>query len=131
MHSDLLLHLTKATARERSAPSFTPDDDAPTPLGWAASPIIALRLARADDARALADLAALDDAPQLIGPALLAVVDGRPVAAGSLADGRVVADPFVATGDALALLRLRMDTLGRPSPRRRRWPRLGPARLAW
>lgn len=132
MHSDLLIHLAKATARERSAASRPPHDlDPPAPLGWAASPIIALRLARADDARALAELAVLDEQAALAGPAMLAVVDGRPVAAGSLGDGRIVADPFVATGDAVEVLRVRMAGLRRRSAPRRRWGRLAPARLAW
>ncbi len=132
MHSDLLIHLTKATARERSAaPRPRDDPEPPAPLGWTAAPIIALRPARADDARAVAELAALDEQAALAGPAMLAVVDGRPVAAGSLGDGRIVADPFVATGDAVEVLRVRMQALRRRSAPRWRWGRLAPARLAW
>lgn len=132
MHSDLLLHLTQATARgRRRTPPPAPEPDATPPLGWAAAPIIALRLARTDDARALDELAALSERAPLAGPVMLAVVDGRPVAAGSLTDGRVVADPFVATADAVALLRVRMAALGRRSPPRRRWGRGAATRLAW
>lgn len=68
---------------------------------------IALRGAGPDDGATLARLAALDDAPALQGRALIAFVDDEAVAALSLSDGRVVADPFVLTRDAIALLRLR------------------------
>lgn len=56
-------------------------------------------------------LAVLDEAEELEGAALIAYADGKPVAALSLSDGRVVADPFAATSDAVALLRLRAEHL--------------------
>jgi hypothetical protein len=71
------------------------------------SQTIALRLAQPDEQPAVQRLAALDDAPELGGEALLALVDGEPVAALSLGDGRVVADPFRFTEEAVGLLRLR------------------------
>jgi hypothetical protein len=79
---------------------------------------VELRLATADDAPVVRRLAALDDAPVLDGPVLLARHDGQAVAALSLDDGRVVADPFVLTGDAVAMLRLRAAHVSAPSPRR-------------
>jgi hypothetical protein len=84
---------------------------------------VALRLADSGDAHELKILAELDEAPELSGEALLAVIDGEPVAAMSLADGRVIANPFVATSDAVTLLRLRAEhVLGRTVRRtRRRW----------
>lgn len=66
-----------------------------------------LRVERLGDEDALRRLALLDSARPLRGRALVAEVDGRPVAALSLDDGRVVADPFTHTADAVALLRLR------------------------
>ncbi len=63
--------------------------------------------ATADDAVALGRLAALDSAAPVGLPALVAEIDGRPVAAIELASGRVIADPFVPTLDARALLELR------------------------
>jgi hypothetical protein len=69
-------------------------------------PSYSLRPAAASDAAALHRLAALDDAEQLHGSVLLAFSDDHVVAAMSLADGRVVADPFRRTTDAVALLRL-------------------------
>lgn len=79
---------------------------------------IALRIAQRDEGALVARLAALDDAPVLTGQVLLAVADGEPVAALSLTDGRVVANPFVCTADAVALLRLREQHLRGVAPRR-------------
>jgi hypothetical protein len=79
---------------------------------------IELRLVQSGREATASQLAALDDAAELEGPALIAFMDGEPVAATSLTDGRVVADPFVATGEAVSLLRLRAEHLsGRPSHR--------------
>jgi hypothetical protein len=84
---------------------------------------LALRVADDDDALALRRLAALDDARPLRGEVLLALLDGEPVAAASLDDGRVVANPFVRTADAVTLLSLRASQLSK-RPARRRLPRL-------
>ena len=73
---------------------------------------VALRPAGVDDAEAVHLLAELDDAPMLDGEdVLLALLDGQVVAALSLRDGRVVANPFVRTADAVALLRARAKQL--------------------
>ena len=73
------------------------------------SSIVAFRPATPDDDRVLRDLSQLDSARELSRPAVLAVVDGEPVAALSLADGQVVADPFTRTEDVVALLRARVS----------------------
>jgi hypothetical protein len=96
---------------------------------------IALRVATDRDAAILDKLSALDSAPALHGPAVVALVDGRPVAAASLSDGSVVADPFVPTADVVELLQARVAASASQSaarPRRRlrvpaRLPRLRPA----
>jgi len=75
-------------------------------------------------------IAALDEAPELEGPVLLAIVGGETVAALAVDDGRVVADPFVPTAHAVSLLRLRADHLSHVSPRRRRRLRVPRLRLA-
>jgi hypothetical protein len=75
------------------------------------SQTIALRLAQPDERPAVQRLAALDDAPELGGAVLLALVDGEAVAALSLGDGRAVADPFRFTEEAVGLLRLRQEHL--------------------
>ena len=69
--------------------------------------VIALRPAAPDEDADLRRLAELDSASPLRTPALVALVDGEPVAAVSLADGRAVADPFRPTADVVALLRER------------------------
>jgi hypothetical protein len=84
------------------------------------NPTLALRVARDDEAPTVRRLAALDDAPPLKGEVLLALVDGEAVAATSLGDGRVVANPFVRTAETVRLLSLRASQLAeRPAPRRR------------
>jgi hypothetical protein len=91
---------------------------------------LSIRTATAADDAVLRDLSALDSARPLQRPALLALVDGTPVAAASLRDGRVVADPFSPTDDVVRMLRARVY---RPRlPRRSgrpfgRLPRLRPA----
>ncbi|HEV3002603.1 MAG TPA: hypothetical protein VGW75_17830 [Solirubrobacteraceae bacterium] len=70
------------------------------------SPTISIRAATNGDGPALARLAALDSAPTPFGPVLLAEVDGRPRAALSLRDDRVVGDPFARTDELVELLRV-------------------------
>jgi hypothetical protein len=87
---------------------------------------LALRVAQTDEAPVVRRLAALDDSRPLDGEVLLALVDGEAVAAVSLDDGRVVANPFLRTADTVRLLSLRASQLTGPpaSPRRARVPRL-------
>jgi hypothetical protein len=87
---------------------------------------ILLEQATAEQAAALRELSQLDSARTVSRPALMAVVDGRLVAAVSLRDGRIVADPFAETEAAVKLLKLRtaeIDGRRRTHPRRR-MPRL-------
>ena len=84
------------------------------------TPAVALRIAERDEAAAVRRLAALDDAPALEGPVLLALMDGEAVAAISLIDRRVVANPFLGTRDLVQLLRLRAEHIAGPDPRRSR-----------
>ena len=85
---------------------------------------VSVRRAIAGDAAAIARVAALDSARVPEEPVLLAEVDEIVVAAVSLADGHVVADPFQRTADIVELLRLRAAQLdGRgslPAAARRR-----------
>jgi hypothetical protein len=113
--------LSRAAARHYEIPS--------RPLRGA-GPAVELRPARAGDAAATRRLAALDDAPELEGVVLLAVIAGEAVAALAVDGGRVVANPFVPTEHAVALLRLRAAHLSRASSRRRRRIRLPRLRLA-
>jgi hypothetical protein len=103
-------------AADRRASSLSSSPSSP-----ALARMIALRLADAAEADVVHRLAALDDAPDLEGQVLLAFVDGAPIAALSLRDGRVVANPFVPTQEAVELLRLREShLLGRSGRRRSR-----------
>jgi hypothetical protein len=95
---------------------------------------IAIRPTGADDDAVLATIAGLDSSRPLQRPAIVAVVDGRPVAAASLTDGRVVADPFTPTADVVALLDRRVADGIATEARGRSWrrptlrlPRLRPA----
>ncbi len=88
----------------------------PTPQGhdlpmFENTSTIALRPAAADEDHVLRRLSELDSARPLRRPAVLAVVDGEPVAAISLSDGQIVADPFTRTEDVVELLRTRVATL--------------------
>ena len=90
---------------------------------WA--PVV-IRLAAAADRAALGHLAELDSAGRPSDPTLLAEVGGRVVAALELAGGRVVANPFLATGDIQELLRLRAAQLnGKTVRSRASWRRRG------
>jgi hypothetical protein len=84
-----------------------------------ARPAAAVRFGHPDEAGTLRRLAQLDDAPELAGEILVATIDADVVAALSLDDGRVVANPFVLTSDAVELLRRSATAL--TGGRRRRW----------
>lgn len=87
-----------------------------------ARPAAAVRFAHVDEARTLRRLAELDDAPELAGEILVATIEAEVVAALSLDDGRVVANPFVLTSDAVELLRRTATPLtSRRRRRGRRW----------
>ena len=86
---------------------------------------LVLRRGRPTDAAELATLAELDSARPLTGPSVVAESNCRIVAAVSLHDGRVVADPFTPTADVVEMLRLR--TAGGRSAKAR--PRFGIPRL--
>ena len=89
-------------------------------LGSTAGAAIQLRVAHADEADVVRQLAVLDDAPELEGQVLLALIDGEAVAGLSLRDGSVVANPFIRTREAVVLLRLRAEQLSAVRARRRR-----------
>jgi len=65
---------------------------------------LTLRLAGPHDAAAVRELAYLDSTRPLRGDVVVAFHGSRPTAAMSLGDRRVVADPFVLSGDAVRRL---------------------------
>ena len=101
----------------------------PTPQGhhvlMSTSSTIAMKVAASDqDDRVVRKLAELDSSRPPQGPVVVALVDGRPVAAASLVDGGVVADPFVPSADVVELLQARVAATAQAAarPRRRRFP---------
>ena len=74
---------------------------------------IVIRLARGSDDRGVARLAELADRPAPPLPLLLAEADGSLIAAVSTRTGEAIRDPFVASDDVIALLRLRATQLDR------------------
>ena len=91
---------------------------------------ITIRQARPVDSWAIARLAALDSARPLAGDVLLAEADGRPVAAVAVADGAAIADPFTASADTVAVLRMRAAQLRAPAAPRRTLLRFAGLRVA-
>jgi hypothetical protein len=93
-----------------------------------------IRYATVDDVPALRRLAGLDSQSLFCGPALIGEIDGVPAAALSLADGRVIADPFQRTARLTPLLHLRARALRAfertPSLRERLRAGVRPAALA-
>ena len=92
----------------------------PTTSAHVDAPTIVLRMAQEHESHVVRALAELDDARALDGPVLLAFIDGQAVAALSLRDDRVVANPFVFTEKAVSLLRLAAGHREDETPRRRR-----------
>jgi hypothetical protein len=79
---------------------------------------ITIRRATQSDLRSLDRLARLDSQRLTAGPHLVALADDRIVAAVDLHDGRLIADPFMLTGDVVELLRERAGHITRrPAPR--------------
>jgi hypothetical protein len=67
---------------------------------------VSIRPSASEDSALIRRLAALDSAPVPRGSMLLAEVEGRVLAAVSLADGRAIADPFAPTQTLVELLRV-------------------------
>ena len=106
-----------ATNRQRNArhllvvpPTARQTAPRPQPGRWAA---LVIRLAVQADETKLRRLAHMDSARPLSGRTLLAEQGGSVIAALSLDDGSAIADPFVASADAVAMLRVRAAQLSR------------------
>jgi hypothetical protein len=70
-----------------------------------------IRRATEDDETQLRRLAELDGQRPLVGPALVGEIDGKPAAAVSAIDGRVISDPFQHTAVLRQVLRIRLGTM--------------------
>lgn len=75
---------------------------------------IELRMCRVSDNEALADLAALNERALPAGSFVVALVDGRLVAAQPVDGGAVLADPFARTANLRRLLELRAAQIRGP-----------------
>jgi hypothetical protein len=82
-------------------------------------PSVTIRLARPQDAEALAQLAQLEGRPEAEATYLVAEVAGSIVAALPLAGGEPLADPFRRTAHLVPLLELRAKQLTSTPPRRK------------
>lgn len=101
--------LDVAARARRSRPLRRRERPAGPSIRWAS---LTVRLATSDDRPDLERLAALDGAEEApAGPVLIGSLMARPVAALSLSDGHVVADPFTPTCELVELLRLRARQL--------------------
>jgi hypothetical protein len=84
---------------------------------------VELRLCSVSDDQALADLAMLSGRPVPPGRLVVAIVEGRLVAAVPLAGGQTLADPFERTEQLVRLLELRAVQLREVGGRRSLLPR--------
>ncbi len=112
MTSNLILGSALAEAQRADGSGARPTRALAAEPFWA--PIV-VRIATAGDRASLERLAALDSAERPAGPTLIGTLMQQPVAALSLSDGTVIADPFVDTRDIVELLRLRARQLGAPA----------------
>ena len=70
-----------------------------------------IRFANDEDAKLLRRFARLDSGRPFVGRVLIGQLAGKPAAARSLGDGRVVADPSLDTNHLVANLRVRADAV--------------------
>ena len=82
-----------------------------SPSSRAAYDSVVVRLARSEDERAVARVAALDGKRVPGGRLLVAEADGQIVAALPVAGGQAIADPFRWTSDLVALMEMRAAQL--------------------
>ena len=88
------------------------------------SPDIELRMCKAADDPEIDRLAALSEVPVPYGRLVVALLDGKLVAAKPLNGDPVIRDPFVKTDQLVHLLEVRAEQLRGPAPRQTLFPRL-------
>ncbi len=88
------------------------------------SPDIELRMCKPADDPAIDRLAALSEVPVPYGRLVVALLDGKLVAALPLNGDPVLRDPFVKTAELVHLLEVRAEQLREPAPRVALVPRL-------
>jgi len=113
-----MLTLNFLVAREHNRDLRRAAEEARRESGATPVTRVTLRYAAAADAERLQLLAELDSAGTPSGPALVAEVDGRLVAALPLDGGAPISDPFHRGAELMELLRMRASQLGRGAARR-------------
>ena len=88
------------------------------------SPDIELRMCKAADDPEIDRLAALSEVPVPYGRLVVALLDGKLVAAKPLNGDPVIRDPFVKTDQLVHLREVRAEQLRGPAPRETLFPRL-------
>jgi hypothetical protein len=107
-----------ATLRRSARPRRRPEPER------VESPDIELRMCKPADDPAIDRLAALSEVPVPYGRLVVALLDGRLVAAKPLNGEPVIRDPFVKTDQLVHLLEVRAEQLRGPAPRQALFPRL-------
>jgi hypothetical protein len=115
MSTPAAAHTATPAATQTATPAAT---QAASPAAAHTAGQITLRRSTAADATEIVRLATIDSAEVPAGPLLLAEVDGALHAALTLADGSVIADPFVPTAALVELLRTRRRSTGLARDRR-------------
>jgi hypothetical protein len=113
-----MLTLNFLAAREHNRDLRRAAENARVEAGTSPVTRVSLRYAAAADADRLQLLAELDSAHTPAGPALVAEVDGRVLAAFPLDGGVPISDPFHRGAELIELLRMRASQIGRGAPRR-------------
>ena len=88
------------------------------------SPDIELRMCKPEDDPEIDRLAALSEVPVPYGRLVVALLDGKLVAALPLNGDPALRDPFVKTAELVRLLEVRAEQLREPAPRQTLVPRL-------
>lgn len=110
---------------EHLSPMLLRSKPHPHVSGYRRSPAVTIRWSTPDDARSLAILAEIDEAPVPPAPLLLAFVGEELWVALSLSTGAAVSDPFRPSAEVAALVRERARQLSVPQLSR---PRVGAMR---
>lgn len=113
-HPELNLRMARARTEElrrrAATPRWTGSTSGATEPAVTVAPLT-IRFADSQDGRSLVALAALDSGEPLVLPVLVAELNRELRAALSMADARVIADPFHPTAELIELLRTRRQQL--------------------
>jgi hypothetical protein len=112
-HPDAMTTATISTTHSSNGTAPSAPAYEPTLLPAEVIDHLDVHFAGKDEAQAIAELAANARERQPVGSLLVGTVDGKLLAAGSLANGEVVSDPTPSGAAAAAVVRYRLAELGR------------------